>query len=93
MTDEKSDGNAGVPFTAMQPDAHGQAAMLLIESLIHSLVARSVISVTDAVEIVEVAAEVSRDMGEDLGKTDAMVERSIMLLENISKSLRLDLPR
>lgn len=39
-----------------EPDAHGQAEMLLVESLIHGLIARSVISVADAVEIVEIAA-------------------------------------
>jgi hypothetical protein len=64
----------------------------LVESLVHGLIARSVISVTEAVEIVDVAAEVKRDLGADMGASDATLQRSISLLENISRSLRLDLP-
>ena len=41
--------------------------MLLVESLIHGLIARSVISVAEAVEIVEVAAEVKTEIAEELG--------------------------
>jgi len=74
------------------PDAHGQAALLLIESLIHTLIARSVITVPDAIEVVEVASEVRRDIGADRAEMDAALARSITLLENISQSLRLDLP-
>lgn len=58
MTDETSNGGTGVPLSAHDADAHGQAALLLVESLVHGLIARSVISVTEAVEIVDVAAEV-----------------------------------
>jgi hypothetical protein len=92
MTDETSNGGTGVPLSAHDADAHGQAALLLVESLVHGLIARSVISVTEAVEIVDVAAEVRRDLGADMGGSDATLQRSISLLENISWSLRLDLP-
>lgn len=66
---------AGRPFPCLNdnsaavhgPDAHGQAALLLVESLIHGLLARRLITVADAVEIVDVAAEVKVDVAGDLG--------------------------
>jgi len=75
-----------------EPDAHGQAAMLLVESLIHGLIARSVISVADAVEIVEIAADVKADIGAEIGDTPATLRRSLTMLEAIGKSLSLDIP-
>ncbi|WP_404712253.1 hypothetical protein [Sphingomonas sp. MMS24-J13] len=79
---------AGLP----EPDAHGQAAMLLVESLIHGLVARSILSVEDAVEVVDVAAEVKADIAAELGDSPATMEKSLTLLQAISASLRRDAP-
>lgn len=75
------------------PDAHGQAAMLLVESLVHGLIARQVITVADAVEIVDTAAEVKADIGGDLGDSPANQRKSLGLLTAISNSLQRDLPR
>lgn len=75
------------------PDAHGQAAMLLVESLIHGLIARSVISVADAVEIVEVATEVKQEIAADLGDSPANLQKSLNLLGALGESLSNDLPR
>ena len=44
--------------------APGEAAMLLVESLIHGLIAREVITVADAVEMVDVASEVAGELDE-----------------------------
>ena len=73
------------------PDAHGQAAMLLVESLIHGLIAHAVISVGDAIEIVGVAAEVKQEVAHDLGDSPATMERSLALLGAIHASLSNDL--
>jgi hypothetical protein len=62
----------------------------LVESLIHALVARSVISVAGAVEIVEVAAEVKIDLAADIGETPEALQRSLDLLAAISASLATD---
>jgi hypothetical protein len=75
-----------------EPDAHGQAAMLLVESLIHGLVSRSVISVEDAVEIVDTAAEVKAEIAIDLGDSPETMRSSLTMLESISASLRQDIP-
>lgn len=76
-----------------EPDAHGHAAMLLVESLVHGLIARDVITVTDAVEIVDVAAEVKADFGAEQGESPANLRKSLGLLTAISTSLRADIPR
>lgn len=89
MTGDFSNDNSVAAMR--QPDAHGQTAMLLVESLIHGLIARSLISVADAVEIVETAREVQIDAGTEADSL-AATRRSISLLQAISSSLRGDLP-
>ena len=95
MVEETSNDNyvARTPAAGREPDAHGQAAMLLVESLIHGLIAKSVIGVADAVEIVEVAAEVKKEIGADLGDSPATMQKSLDLLAAISTSLENDLSR
>lgn len=73
------------------PDAHGQAAMLLVESLIHGLIGQKLISVADAIAIVDVATEVKSEVGEELAETPETLQKSIYLLQAVSASLRLDL--
>lgn len=75
-----------------EPDAHGQAAMLLVESLIHGLIARTVISPEEAIEIVDVAAEVKAEVAAELGDSPPTMRRSLALLEALSHSLRGDAP-
>jgi hypothetical protein len=75
-----------------EPDPYGQAAMLLVESLIHGLLARSLLTVADAVEIVEVAAEVKEEIGPSLGDSPVTLQKSIDLLDSIRRSLEFDLP-
>ena len=93
MAEDGPTNSSPVPAGLTEPDAHGQAAMLLVESLIHGLIARSVISVAEAVEIVDVAAEVKADIGADLGDSPATLHKSLTMLEAISISLKHDLPR
>lgn len=75
------------------PDAHGQSAMLLVESLIHDLIARSVFSVDDAMEIVNIAADVREVIAVDQGQTPLAILQSRALLDGISKSLQHDILR
>jgi hypothetical protein len=94
MADISSNDNSSLPRPAAdQPDAHGQAAMLLVESLIHGLIARSLISVADAVEIVDVAVNVSHEMAAEQGDRASIGLRAAKLLQAISRSLSMDLPR
>lgn len=92
---EKTNDNEAAPSGAMlrEPDAHGQAAMLLVESLIHGLVSKSVLSVADAVEIVDTAVEVKIEIAMDLGDSPQTLRESVAMLESISTSLRNDIDR
>ena len=83
---------AGDAVPRREPDAHGQAAMLLVESLIHGLIARALISTEEAIEIVTMAAEVKAEVAAELGDSPATLGRSLALLEAISHSLRGDAP-
>lgn len=90
MTGGILNDNAVLP--PREPDAHGQAAMLLTESLIHGLIERNVLSVADAVEIIDIATEVKSEVGPDKGDSPENLQKSINLLQAISSSLRQDIP-
>lgn len=73
-------------------DAHGQAALLLVESLLHGLIARKLIAISDAVEIVTVASEVTQESTQDHSADPETLARSLVLLEAIGTSLAIELP-
>jgi hypothetical protein len=66
--------------------------MLLVESLIHGLVTRSVLSAGYAAATVGTAAEVKGETEIDFGESPEAVERSLDLIEAISVSLKQDVP-
>lgn len=72
-------------------DAHGQAALVLVESLIHGLVERAVLTVEDAVEIIDAAKEVQRDVAEEADGAGAKLWQSHTLLTAMADSLRGDI--
>lgn len=72
------------------PDAHGQAAYLLAESMLLALRDRGTITATEAVEIVEVALDVKREVDDAWGDTPEARTKSIALLNALSASLRSD---
>ena len=78
------------PSVELDGHAHGRAALLLVESLIHGLANRSVITVAEAIEIIEVAAEVEDELARAEGHDEAEIEAR-SLLAPISKSLGVDL--
>ncbi|MCY7271757.1 MAG: hypothetical protein LH485_06870 [Sphingomonas bacterium] len=66
------------------------AALLLVESLIHGLVARAMLTVEEAIEIVDIAADVEHQLHyAKVGQTGAFES----LLAPLSRSLRVDLAR
>ena len=81
------------PMPQGDPDPHGQAALLLVESLIHGLIASATLTVEEAVEIIEVAVEVKADIAADMGESRSTLEKSLTLLKAISSSLVRDIPR
>ena len=94
MDDTTSNDNdfSGIGKGSSGPDAHGQAALLLVESLVHGLIARSIISVGDAMEIVTAATEVKQDIADEASEPRSTAEKSLVLLDGMLASLKLDLP-
>ncbi|MDF7776046.1 hypothetical protein P1X14_12375 [Sphingomonas sp. AOB5] len=82
-----------LPESPSTTDARGQAAMLLVESLIHGLIERSVISVSDAVEIVSAAIEVEEEIRADMSVAPTNIEETLVILGGIRASLEIDLAR
>ena len=76
-----------VPSTC---DAHGHAALLLVESLIHGLCEASTLSAGQAVEIAERAVSVQFDQAKEADGSGAPMWRSHALLQAIVASLRTD---
>lgn len=72
-------------------ESHGQAALLLVESLIHALIERSVLTVAEAVEITDTAHEVERDRHDELAGSPDTVSPTGVLLLAVKRSLELDL--
>ncbi|TRW14239.1 hypothetical protein [Glacieibacterium frigidum] len=93
MTDAFSNDN-GTPRAAndaREPDAYGQAALFLVESVLHGLIERSVFSIEEAIQLVDIAVEVKSDLAGDLGDSPETLAKSLALLSSISSSLRNDL--
>jgi hypothetical protein len=84
----RPDGDECLP----EPEAQGQAALLLVESLIHGLIARSVISVRDAVDIVGIACDANENISDELQQVRSVARHSLSLLESVKTSLEIDLP-
>jgi hypothetical protein len=89
LHDEKS----GAVPPLNEPDAHGQAALLFAESLLHTLIERSILSVEDAVSVVQTAAEVKLAMATEARESHERMQASLELLFRISDSFATDLPR
>ncbi|WP_025294123.1 hypothetical protein [Sphingomonas sanxanigenens] len=76
--------------TVLGADPHGEGAILLVESLIHGLIARSVISANDALEIVTVAMDVCTDIAGE-AEDSAKHQEVLTILQTIALSLSHDI--
>lgn len=93
MAREISNEDSGAGRADDAVDSLGQAAILLVESLIHGLIARDVISVAAAVEIIDVATDVQAEVEAEAVATPADPRTPLAILESIGASLARDLPR
>ena len=73
-----------------EPDAHGQAALLLAESLLHKLIETSVLSSDQALEVVQAACEVKVEVATAAGESTARMLASIALLQKMRISIESD---
>lgn len=82
------DVGASVPI--VEPDAHGQAALLLTESLIHSLVDKATLTNAEAIEVIEVAQEVKCEVATSDGESAQRIQESLDLLSKMAHSFEAD---
>jgi hypothetical protein len=85
--------NTGAVPPMAEPDAHGQAALLFAESILHMLVERSILSVEDAVSVVQTATEVKLELATEAGESRERMQASLDLLFRISDSFAADISR
>lgn len=76
----------------LEPDAHGQAALLLAESILHALVDSATLSNPEAIEIVKMAAEVKLEVATVAGESVGRMNESLELLSRITASFTTDEP-
>jgi hypothetical protein len=74
----------------VEPDAHGQAALLLTESLIHALVDNATLTTAEAVEVVTIAAEVNVEIASLAGESQGRMRESLALLSKMAESFEVD---
>lgn len=64
--------------------------MLIVESLIHALIEKAVITVEEALEILDLAADAKQALATDRSDPERS-EKSTQLIDAISRSLQIDL--
>jgi hypothetical protein len=85
--DDIGSGTGARHITLVASDAHGHAALMLVESLVHTLIERSVISVVDALDVVATAIDATKEITDEFPSPPAELERSVSLLSAIGQSL------
>lgn len=81
--------NRGAPVP--EPDAHGQAALLLAESTLHVLIENGTLTGMQALTAVQSAASIRIDGAAEADESPARLEKSLALLSRIAVSLKSDL--
>lgn len=76
--------------TPLLPDPHGQAALLLVESLIHGLCENAVLDPDEAIEVAARAVYVQAERAEAADGAGAPLWRAHELLSAIAASLKID---
>jgi hypothetical protein len=75
---------------ALEPDAHGQAALLLAESILHALVEASALSGEQALSVISTACDVKVEVATLAGESHARMQQSLDLLARIAKTFKID---
>ncbi len=81
----------GIPVLApSEPDAHGQAALLLAESTLHALVETGTLTNSQALSVIETTCEVKTEVARRTGESNMRMEESLALLRAIYVSFEHD---
>ena len=92
MPHRANDNVAGIlPPPIGEPDAHGQAALILAESTLHALVEMNTMTTAQALDVVRSAEEIKREVAALSGESETRMQESLELLKRIGISLERDL--
>ena len=72
---------------AVQADPHGRAALLLVESLLHALVAKGVLKAGEAIDIIDIAGDVESDLA---GASDDARQSGETFLAPLAHTFRIE---
>ncbi|MGI4745613.1 MAG: hypothetical protein ACRYFY_06145 [Janthinobacterium lividum] len=73
-----------------EPDAHGQAALILAEATLHALVEKCVLSAADVLAVLQSAHEIKTEVATLAGESEGRMQESLELLKRISISFAAD---
>jgi hypothetical protein len=90
MTPNTEDNKIEPTALRVEPDAHGQAALLLAESTLHMLVEVGILKTKHAITAVQVAAEVKVEVAAITGESLGRMRESLALLAQIQASFEAD---
>jgi hypothetical protein len=76
--------------TLAEPDAHGQASLLLAESILHTLVENATLTNRQAVDAIKTAAEVKVEVAVAAGESKRRMDESLALLAKMADSFGVD---
>ncbi len=76
----------------LEPDAHGQAALMLAESMLHALMEKGSFTVSEALSVVSTAQEIKVEFAHLAGESNSRMQASLDLLTTIGASLEKELP-
>lgn len=79
------------PPPGEEPDAHGQAALILAEAILHALVDIKAMTTAQALDVVHSAAEIKTEVATLSGESRTRMRESLELLKRIGISLKTDL--
>lgn len=75
----------------LEADAHGQAALMLAESMLHALMENGTFTIKEAVSVVATAQEIKVEFAEAAHESRARMQASLDLLTAIGGSLEHEL--
>ncbi|WP_033925144.1 hypothetical protein [Sphingomonas sp. 35-24ZXX] len=91
MTNDPNNAAPSAPRAGpVEPDAHGQAALLLAESILHALVETDTLTIEGALSVIETTCEVKVEVAEQAGESRGRMQESLALLQAISASFAVD---
>ena len=80
-----------LPPPTGEPDAHGQAALILAEATLHALVDMKTMTTQQALDVVQSAEEIKTEVAAMSGESDTRMHESLELLRRIGISLDKDI--